>query len=183
MKENSGRLNDEAIKLSQSGLYTEAIACFKRAITLEKDNWLLWFNLGLTLRDAGFLEEAITALETAGNFETDEIHFDVIEALAVSYFDAKNFDKALSTCLEGLEYNPTNAELWNTIGAVYFNKAEYTDAMEAFETAVTINPYYPEALYNLRDTYRELKNETGARECEQKLKSIKTNNGSQGDFN
>ena len=180
MKENSGSLNDEAIKLSQNGLYTEAIACFRRAITLERDNWLLWFNLGLTLRDAGFLEEAITALETANSFEEGEENPDISEALAVSYFDAKDFDNALETCFKGLEINPVNAELWNTAGAVYFNKAEYTNAMDAFETSVTINPYYPEALYNLRDTYLELKNENGAKECEEKLKALKKNKG---DFN
>lgn len=173
MRESPGVLNDEAIKLSQSGLYTEAIACFKRALILEKDNWLIWYNMGLTLRDAGRLEDAASALEKAASYEDSLQTEDVMEALSVIYFELHDFEKAKRNCLSGLEANPVNAKLWNTLGAVYFNEGNYVDAMESFESAVSINPYYPEALFNLKDTYIELKNEKGARECDEKLKSIK----------
>ena len=65
MKEQSDRLNNQAIILASDGAYSEAIACFKRAITLERDNYLLWYNLGITYRDAGNLEEAKNSLCTA----------------------------------------------------------------------------------------------------------------------
>ena len=63
MLERSDTLNNQAIILASDGAYTEAIACFKRAIVIDKNNYLLWFNLGVTYRDAGKLEEAENALE------------------------------------------------------------------------------------------------------------------------
>ena len=65
MIERSDTLNNQAIILASDGAYTEAIACFKRAIVIDKENYLLWFNLGVTYRDAGKLEDAENALEMA----------------------------------------------------------------------------------------------------------------------
>ena len=65
MLERSDSLNNQAILLASDGAYNEAIACFKRAIIIDKENYLLWFNLGVTYRDAGNLTEAENALETA----------------------------------------------------------------------------------------------------------------------
>ena len=58
------------------------------------------------------------------------------------------------------------------IGVVYFNQDDYGSASEAFEQALTINPYYYDAIYNLRDTYIELGNHLGAQECDTKLKNL-----------
>ena len=62
MIETVERLNNQAIILAKDGSFKEAIACFARAITIEKDNSLLWYNLALTYRDAGQLKEAKDAL-------------------------------------------------------------------------------------------------------------------------
>ena len=75
MTERSDTLNNQAIILASDGAYNEAIACFKRAIVIDKENYLLWFNLGVTYRDAGNLLEAERALETAHNIapENEEV--------------------------------------------------------------------------------------------------------------
>ena len=65
MRESPENLNTQAIELAQQGNYPEAIACFKRALSLERYNHLLWFNLGITYRDAGDLQKARHALEKA----------------------------------------------------------------------------------------------------------------------
>ena len=174
MNERPDLLNDEAIKLSQSGFYTEAIACFKRAITIENDNYLLWFNMGLTFRDAGLLQKAVQSFEKARSLPNGDENQDVYEALAVTYFDLGDFENALNVCSQALELNPMNPQLWNTRGAVFFNEGNFCDAQDCFETAVIINPYYAEALYNLRDTYKELKNEAGYTECVTKISELKT---------
>ena len=41
MKEQSDRLNNQAIILASDGAYSEGIACFRRAMSLERDNYLL----------------------------------------------------------------------------------------------------------------------------------------------
>lgn len=171
LNETAEKLNNQAIVLASHGDYPEAIACFVRAITIEKDNSLLWFNLGITYRDAGNLQGARDALEKAYNINyTDE---EIVESLALVCFSLGDFDAAIEYCAEGLDFNPDNPHLWNTMGVVYFNSSRYENACDAFELAISLNPYYADALYNLRDTYSELKNKKGEAECNARLKEIK----------
>ena len=58
MVEKAESLNTQAINFAANGEFKEAIACFKRALVVDKSNYLLWFNLGITYRDAGHLQSA-----------------------------------------------------------------------------------------------------------------------------
>lgn len=170
MVENVATLNTQAIEFASNGQYKEAIACLKRAISLERYNHLLWYNLGLTYRDAGNLKEAKSALLHAHEIEDDDD--EVLETLALICFNQGCNEEALAYCLEGLSRNNQNAHLWNTLGVIYFNTNDFNLACEAFENAVTINSYYYDALFNLRDTYEELGNRAGYEQCVKQMKNI-----------
>ncbi|MBO5100545.1 MAG: tetratricopeptide repeat protein [Treponema sp.] len=174
MTESASLLNRQAIELASKGEYKEAIACFKRALCMEKFNYLLWFNLGVTYRDAGDLIQAKEALEKAYSIEQEDD--EVIETLALISFNLGDKEEALEYCAEGLSLNERNAHLWNTLGVIYFNDEKYDKACEAFENAITINPYYYDALFNLRDTYEETGNQIGYYECAKQMKYIKEQN-------
>lgn len=170
MRENAENLNTQAIELASKGEYPEAIACFMRAITMENENYLLWYNLGVTYRDSGDLANAKAAVEHA--YSIDNTDQEVLETLAVICYSIGNSDEAMQYCAEGLQQNGRNPHLWNTLGVVYFNRGVYDEACKAFEQAVTINPYYYDALFNLRDTYTELGNKTGEAECSARMKQL-----------
>ncbi len=171
MKENADVLNIHAIELASQGYFTEAIACFKRAIGIDKSNFLLWYNLGVTYRDSGDLDSAKEVLLTA--FLIDEYDEDLLETLALVCFSRDEIDEAFTYCARCIEVNEHNARIWNTIGVLYFARSEYSEACVAFEKAVTLFPYYYDALFNLRDTYDELGNKAGKEDCENRLKGIK----------
>ena len=158
MVESSEKLNNQAIILAEHGEYAEAIACLKRAITVEKENFLLWFNLGITYRDSGNMTAAKAAME---------------KALAILCFQNGSLDEAMAYCEMGLQLNDNNSHLWNTMGVLFFNENAFMEAAEAFEQAVTINPYYYDALYNLHDAYEELGNTAGMQECSIRMSQIK----------
>jgi len=138
-------------------------------------NHLLWYNLGITYRDAGELQKAKDSLLTA--FKLSPENESIIETLAHICFLLSEYTEALSFCEEGLSVNPINHHLWNNSGVIYFATDDYEKACEAFEKAVTIDPNYYDALYNLRDTYIQLGNDIGAKECARRLKTM-----SVGDF-
>ena len=113
MIERSDKLNNQAIILASGGNYTEAIACFKRAIIIEKNNYLLWYNLGLTYRDAGEEENARNALIKAWQINPD--NDDVIETLATQCLSMKRMDECVYDCNYGLSLKE-NPHLWNLLG-------------------------------------------------------------------
>lgn len=171
MRESSETLNNQAIELASKGEYKEAIACFIRAISMERQNYLLWYNLGITYRDAGKLEDAKAAINKA--YLINPYDEEVIESLAALCFAMGHLDESFQYCVLGLDVNDANYHLWNTLGVVYFNQSDYGSASEAFEQALVINPYYYDALFNLRDTYTELGNASGAEDCNRRMKELK----------
>lgn len=170
MIEKPEKLNNQAIMLAADGEYTEAIACFKRALTIDKNNYLLWYNLGVTYRDAGKLSDAQKALSTAWLIAPENA--DVQETYGTLSLALKQYDLVRSICEEGLDFNPLHSHLWNLMGVVEFQQENYQQASEYFEQAVSINPYYLDALYNLKDTYSMLQNKNGVIECEYRIREI-----------
>ena len=171
MKEKVDSLNERAIELSNKGDYDEAIACFRRAITVEKNNHLLYFNLGITYYHSGDLKQSKNALLQALAIKGDDT--EVLETLGIVCNELGEKEEALFYCTEALDLNYYNPRVWNTIGVIYFSIEEYDDASEAFEQAITINPYYYDALFNLRDTYEELGNKIGVEICEKQMEQLK----------
>ena len=170
MTERSDTLNNQAILLASDGAYNEAIACFKRAIVLDKENYLLWFNLGVTYRDAGKLLEAERALETANHMVPD--NEEVAETYATICLMQKKLSKVQQICMDALDFNPLNPHMWNLLGVSEFQSENYEEASSYFEQAVSINPYYKDAIYNLRDTYSTLKNTKGEEACNARIREI-----------
>ena len=109
MIERSDTLNNQAIILASDGAYNEAIACFKRAIVIDKENYLLWFNLGVTYRDAGKLSEAEHALETAYKIVPE--NEEVAETYATICLMQKKFSLVQQICMDTLDFNPLNPHL------------------------------------------------------------------------
>lgn len=170
MLERSDKLNNQAILLASDGAFSEAIACFKRAITIDNNNYLLWFNLGVTYRDAGELVKACEALKVAALIETE--NEEVLETLASLYLALKDYKMVRTTCETALCINPYGSHFWNLLGVVEFQTENYMKAAEFFEQAVHYNPYYADGLYNLKDTYYMLKNKNGELECAKKLAEL-----------
>ena len=99
MKESAEVLNVQAIKLASKGEYKEAIACIKRALTMQNKNHFLWYNLGITYRDAGNLSQAKESLLTAHKLApSDE---DTIETLAHICFLQSNYEEPVSGITAG----------------------------------------------------------------------------------
>lgn len=173
MFESPETLNTHAIELASHGNYAEAIACLKRAIYIEKSNYLLWYNLGITYRDSGDLQAAKQALLTA--YELDPTYEDqeVLEGLSLVCLSLGETGEAFEYCSIGLDMNEYNPRLWNNLGVLHFTEAEYEQACRSFEKALSLSPYYYDALFNLRDTYAELGNKPGEKECARLLNELR----------
>ena len=84
----------------------------------------------------------------------------------------KKLSKVQHICMDSLDLNPLNPHMWNLLGVTEFQSENYEEASSYFEQAVSINPYYSDALYNLRDTYSVLGNNKGEAACNARLKEL-----------
>lgn len=170
MDKQALQLNEQAIELSARGNYKDAIACFLSAIHIEKKNHLLWYNLGITYRDFGDLQAAKNALFQAHKLSPENT--EILETLSLVCYADEELEDAYVWAYEALEINPQNANIWNNIGVYHFFESDFSAAALAFEKALCIYPHYYDALFNLKDTYLELGNKVGAKECESKMREI-----------
>jgi len=175
MKERADILNNQAILFARDGQYSDAIACLRRAIHIDRNNYLPWYNLGITYRDAGEMGEALDAFRIA--FRISPAKEDVAETLAVHLLNMHMVDEAFKVVEDGLDFHPASEHLWNVMGVLQFNCDEYALAADSFEMAVTIDPYYADALYNLRDTYVELHKAKAAAIIEMRLRELEGKKG------
>lgn len=171
MTERPDQLNNQAIIFANNGNYNDAISCFKRAIVIDSENSLLWYNLGITYRDMGELFNSRESFRKALRISPE--NEEILEALATCCIQMKRLAEAEHYSMIGLNENEANAHFWNLMGVINFQKENYTEAADFFEQAVYINPYYEDALINLRDTYEQLGNKNGMSECQKKLDEIK----------
>ena len=170
MIEKVDQLNNQAIQLAKTGDYEEAIACFKRAITIDKNNHLIWYNLGVTYRDAGKLNDAQSALKQASKLAPD--NEDVMETYATVCLLKKDYEEVINVCKECLVQNFQWYNMWNILGVVAFENNKLDKAAEYFEESVSIYPYNLDSLYNLRDTYEKLGNEAGKEACQERIDEL-----------
>ena len=135
-------------------------------------------NMGVLITAAVvfvFLPLIITAVIFVSIVWTHRPDLSVMDILRESVREIKNDMRAGKDRQKGKAYEQ-NYHLWNTLGVLYFNQSDYESASEAFEQAITINPYYYDALFNLRDAYGELGNTVGAAICAQRMREIPSSN-------
>lgn len=167
---NPNELNNDGILFAQNGDYKKAISCFKKAIEIKNDNPLLWLNLGITYRDFNKMDLAIES--TLHAHELDLQNHEITNTLIQLYINQNELEKATDLCQNVLANDDKNSKTWNLLGIIYFKSELYNKAQTCFETALSIDSFFADALFNLRDTYFELGQTEKATECDAKLKQI-----------
>ena len=158
--------------------YREAIDALQNAIALDADLVDAHYNLGYAYVEQGFHDQAIPHLERAiaiaPNFK--RAHYN----LARAYRESGNLEAATHALTETLRLDPNYQrayELANLIkqahynrGITYLNDERYSEAVTAFQNAITLDADFTTAHYNLGLTY--LKIETYPRAVEALQKTI-----------
>ena len=139
---------DKSARLDfQEGRYSEAEAGFLEYLRYEPRNVPCLCNLGvlkITVQNYSeaeyFLEKAIAIDATSGlaNY-----------LLGRTYFLQDKLDEALSKLETGLTYYPQNAKAHNCVGVISTRKGWVGRAERAFVNAVSIDPEYGDAHFNL----------------------------------
>ena len=144
--------------------YQEAIDALQNAIALDADLVDAHYNLGYAYVEQGHYDEAIPHLERAitiaPNFK--RAHYN----LARTYRESGNLEAATHALTETLRLDPNYQrahELANSIkqahynrGITYLNDERYSEAVTAFQNAITLDSDFTTARYNLGLTYLKM---------------------------
>ena len=158
--------------------YQEAIEALQNAIALDADLVDAHYNLGYAYVEQGHYDQAIPHLERAIAIAPNlkRAHYN----LARAYRESGNLEAATHAVTETLRLDSNYQrahELANLIkqahynrGITYLNDERYSEAITAFQNAITLDPDFTTAHYNLGLTY--LKMETYSRAVDALQKTI-----------
>ncbi|MDR1302148.1 MAG: tetratricopeptide repeat protein [Treponema sp.] len=175
--ETAAFLNDSGIALTEANRPNEAISLFYKALIMEPENPLLWLNLGIAQQRTGDYEDALHSFQRAVYIE--DTLADAWVSMGLIYYELERFDLSETCYHSALERNADVPKTWNNLGVLYFTEGSYEEARHCFEEAISLAPLYSEALYNLRDTCRELEDYRAAAEFERILSGLSGNRGYQ----
>ena len=173
--ETASFLNDSGIALTEANRPNEAIPLFRRALVIEPENPLLWFNLGIAQQKTGEYEEAIESFHRA--IMIDDNLAGAWVSIGLIYYEMEHFELAEECYKSALIRDKNDPKTWNNLGVLYFTGGNFEDARLSFEEAVHLSPHYSDALINLRDTCRELGDYRAAAEFERALSGFQVKLG------
>jgi tetratricopeptide (TPR) repeat protein len=176
--ETAAFLNDSGIALTEANRPNEAILLFRKALIMEPENPLLWLNLGIAQQRTGDYEEAVDSFRRAVAIEDSLAEAWV--SMGLIYYELDQFELAEECYSSALNRDENDPKTWNNLGVLYFTEGSFEDARRCFEEAVSLSPLYYDALFNLRDTCRELEDWRAAAEFERVLSGLSGRRGPAG---
>ena len=168
--ETAASLNDSGIALTEANRPYEAIPLFRKALKIEPGNPLLWLNLGIAQQRTGDYEDALESYQRA--VYIDDGMPDAWAAMGLIYYELDSLNSAEKCYRNALERDPSSPKVWNNLGVLFFSEGSFDEARHCFEEAICLMPHFYDALYNLRDTCRELKDYRAAAEFERILSEL-----------
>ncbi|AEF82897.1 tetratricopeptide TPR_2 [Leadbettera azotonutricia ZAS-9] len=168
--ENAELLNNSGIALTEANRPNEAIPLFQKALVLEPENPLLWMNLGIAQQRTGEYEDALESFHHAVDIDDDMA--EAWGCMGLIYYEMEKFEEAEEFYHASLSRENASPKVWNNLGVLYFSEGNYEEARSCFEEALIYSPLFYDALFNIRDTCRELKDYRAAAEFERVLSSL-----------
>lgn len=137
------------------GQYKEAADAYRQAIKLEDYKPDTQYSLGLSLEKLNRTDEEILAYKRALLLKPDLAN--AIEKLGMAYLKLKRYSEALAQFEQLKTYKP-DAKTYNFIGESLIELGKAEESIDAFNNAVSYNPDFDKARYNLGLSYLKLGN-------------------------
>jgi Tfp pilus assembly protein PilF len=130
----------------RTGNYPAAVEAYRRGLEAEPDNVELLNAMGFALFQQGKSEEAMVALEKA--IEVDPQHWKAHNNMALASIDMGELELAEAHYRESLAIEPQPA-IYNDLGVVLERQGLPESAVEAYRSALALDPDSDSAHYNL----------------------------------
>jgi tetratricopeptide (TPR) repeat protein len=132
----------------------EAVASYRKALSLKSDYAEAHNNLGVALNDLGKHEEALTSFASALKIRPDysEAHTNRGNTLK----NLGRHEDAIASHRQAILLRPDFAGAHNNLGNAYHEIGKHEEAVASYSTAIQIRPDYAEAHSNLGNALKNL---------------------------
>ncbi len=172
---DSTALNGLGLVCSKRGQSDKAVKFYRKAIAISPDLYGMYINLGMeyiiVFEKQGkvkYLKLAKDNLQKA--IELNKNAYDAYQYLGKVFLDLKDYDNAIKVLEKVIKINPEpNKWLFGNLGnayydlgAAYYNKNMFKEAIIAFKKSLEIIPDAPDAIFVLGACYTYLGDKDGA---------------------
>jgi protein O-GlcNAc transferase len=155
---NPDRLFTLGLALSEVNV-DDAIAAFRRVLTLAPRHVLARYNLALVLKRTDRLEDALDELAQALAIEPrPEVYY----TRGMIYWHQGDLDRASAALGDAIAAGPDFAEAYSALGSVLKGKGDWRGAASALRRAIALTPSQPAPHYALAQVLRAGGDERGA---------------------
>ncbi len=149
--------------LREDGRNDDAIEFFDKQIKELPESAVLRTQLGICLLEAGRLQEALEAFQTAVTL--DSLQFEPYIRMAEIFLSAGDQDRAVALLRKSLRLN-VSPEAHNMLGVAYTQKGMLNNALEEFLKAYQLDPNFTGVRDNIAKVYMDIGNfHTAAEFC------------------
>ena len=136
---------------SNKGKLDEAVAEFKKAVSINPSLIEAYLSLGIVYVRKGMLDEAIAEWKKAITINPNltNAHLN----LGVAYHSKGMVDDAITEYKKALSINPNFAEANYNLGIAYGSKGMLDEEIAEYKKAISINPNFADAYHNLAMAY------------------------------
>jgi tetratricopeptide (TPR) repeat protein len=119
---------------------------FRRTVSVTKDNFLAYNNLGFHLSKHGKIDEAIENYYKA--IAIHSCYEDALNNLGYAYEGKKEYQKAIGFYERALRCNPNHVEVHNNLGNAFADIGDIDKAMAHYEFVLAHDPSHADANSN-----------------------------------
>jgi tetratricopeptide (TPR) repeat protein len=115
--------------------YPAAEAFFRVAIEAKPDDWILYGNLGLALKNQNRNQEAVAAFRDAIKRKTGEPELSLLQNIGECLFADRRLDEAKEQFEQLLARQPANDQVVNSLGRIALATGKFDEAERYFRRA------------------------------------------------
>ena len=137
-----------------AGKVRDAVGLFELAVEKDPENWRARSVLADILLSRGLLEQAY---EHLARMDAIDPRSPIGNHLMAQYwYQRRDYGRALDYGLRAKEADPSNADLQNLLGNLYFSRGQTQLAVQEYQGAVALDPERPEFKMNLEVARKRL---------------------------
>lgn len=126
---------DNGISLKNSEKYEEALAAFKKTISLDASYMEAYYQAGWCSNELEKYDDALGFLDKYTPDDDDDLAYKFVE-IGYANYKLKNEDEAIEAYNSALEHRENYGVAYRGLGNVYYDNSEDEDALTNFELAM-----------------------------------------------